>query len=319
MSGFILFVDSGGYKSLPAIDALRLICDGEAFESVTSSQAATLIVQNRPQIDILVTNDPDHRLLTLFRAKHPKGHVIFVTELPMKVYSSHLQNQEENLLDHVIVNKGREGWTVHQLRITLHKLRSADIFGIEKYLAPHTVIHRELVRSSNEREMLNHKVLRFAEACHLGQHAARTAFGISEELLMNAVYDAPAAAGIPRFQNIDQTQGIVLEPAEYGELSFGCDGQILAIASSDPFGELRKTTLLTYLKKVLRRDEGAGLIDQKKGGAGLGFFKILYSSHGIICNVSPKKRTEIMALIDIGDPLRDFSVMPRSIQYFNAP
>lgn len=313
-----LFVDAGGYKPLPQIEALRAISSDYAMESVADPRAALLILQQHPLIDLLVSNTPDHDLFQNFRAAHPGGVSILVTDLAMKNYSESLRGKEAELVDHIIVNKARENWTVNQLRITLHKLRTSDIFGIEKYLAPHTVIHREVIRASAERDILNNKVQKFAEACHLGQHLARVSFGITEELLMNAIFDAPAAAGVARFKDIDQITPVVLEPAEYGELSYACDGQILAISSSDPFGALRKNTLLTYLKKVLRREDGEGLIDDKKGGAGLGLFKILYSSHGIVCNVSPGQRTEIMALIDINDPLRDFSSLARSIQYFSA-
>lgn len=313
-----LFADSGGYKPLPTIEALRIVASGHQLESVTDSRAALLILKQRPDINLLVSNAPDFELFSQFRALHPNGESILVTDLAMKNYSSLLQGREAELVDHIIVNKGRENWTVNQLRVTLHKMKTKDIFGIDKYLAPHTPIQKELIRSSAERENLNLKVQRFAEACHLGQHISRVAFGITEELLMNTIYDAPLAAGIPRFQNIDQLTSIVLQPEEYGELSYACDGQILAIASSDPFGALRKQTLLSYLKKVLRREDGEGLIDDKKGGAGLGLFKILYSSHGIVCNVAKGQRTEIMALIDINDPLRDFSSLARSIHYFSS-
>jgi len=318
MNGSLLFVDCSGYKSLPSIEALRLISGGQTLESVTNLNAALEVMQNNDNISILVSNIPDLQLLTHFRQTNSKGEAILVTELPMKDYSALLKNTEEKLLDHVIANKGREGWTIHQLRVTIAKIRSRDIFGIEKYLAPFTIVHRAQVRGSAEREELNSNVMRFAEACHLGQHAARMAFGITEELLMNTVYDAPAAAGIARFKNVEQTQAIVLQPEEYGELTFGCDGQILAISTADPFGALRKETLLTYLKKVLKRDETDGLIDEKRGGAGLGLFKILYSSHGIVCNVKPGGRTEIMALIDVNDQLRDFASMARSIHYFRT-
>lgn len=318
MMATALFADAGGYKPLPQVEALRVIASNYNLESVADPRAALLILKKYPDISLLVSNAPDHDLFTEFRQRHPKGTSILVTDLPMKAYSEALRGKEAELIDHIIVNKGRENWTVNQLRITLHKMNTHDIFGIDKYLAPNTVIHREPIKASAERDVLNLQVQKFAEACHLGQHLARVSFGITEELLMNAIFDAPAAAGIERFKDIDQVTPIVLLPEEWGELSYGCDGQILAISSSDPFGALKKTTLLRYLKKVLRREDGEGLIDDKKGGAGLGLFKILYSSHGIVCNVSEGKRTEIMALIDINDPLRDFSSLARSIHYFSA-
>ena len=69
-------------------------------------------------------------------------------------------------------------------------------------------------------------------------------------------------------------------------------------------------------KKSCCRSDSANLIDTKKGGAGLGLFKILYSSHALICNVDPGRKTEVIALIDIQHQVRDFSKMARSVHYF---
>jgi len=39
-------------------------------------------------------------------------------------------------------------------------------------------------------------------------------------------------------------------------------------------------------------------------------------NNSLVCNVCPGKRTEVMALIDIGHQVRDFSKTVRSINYF---
>ncbi len=316
MRDCILYVDCNGYKPLPPGETLRIIGANYDVESVTDLISAAHVIENRDKIKILVTNIPNFKLLHSFRSKHPLGYIALVTAMPMKEYSAELKGAEDELLDHIISNRSLHGWTTHDLRITISKILSGDIFGIEKYLAPLCKIHNELVTSSQNRDYLNNKVMEFAQACHLGQHTSRMAFGITEELLMNTIYDAPAAGGIERFQNIDQTTAVKLKPEEYGSLSFGCDGRVLAISCADPFGALKKSKVFKYLKKVLKRSSTEGLIDDKKGGAGLGLFKILYSSHGIVCNVKAGSKTEIMALIDVNNQLRDFSAMARSIHYF---
>ena len=156
----------------------------------------------------------------------------------------------------------------------------------------------------------------FAEDNRLGQYTSKLVFGITEELLMNAIYDAPVAGGKLHYAELPRTSPIVLQPDEYGKLTFGCDGSVFAISVADPFGALKREKLFQYLKKVLRRSDSANLIDTKKGGAGLGLFKILYSSHALICNVDPGRKTEVIALIDIQHQVRDFSKMARSVHYF---
>lgn len=316
-SDAILYVDSSGYKSLPGGESLRLVSSDHNVLNVDSIDAALKLVETNDKIKLLISNSPSHELFSQLRASYPGITSVLVTDLPMSEYSQSLKNEEEKLLDHVIANKGSDSWVILELRTMIRKRFSHDIFGVDKYLAPNTVVYQEVVKSSAQRDLLNSKVQTFAEACHLGQSTSRMAYGITEELLMNTLYDAPAAAGIERFKSIEQTTTIELDENEQGLLSYGCDGQILAISSRDPFGALQQDKVFKYLKKVLKRNDSEELIDTKKGGAGLGLFKILFSSHSLVCNVEKGKCTEIMAVIDLNEPLRDFSIMPRSIHYFS--
>lgn len=314
----ILYLECPQFASLPSQTQLLSIStefDCTFLNSVPDSLNEIAKLKN---IDIFVSNTASFDLFNSLRKNHPSCSNILVTELAMAEYSENLNDTEEDLIDHIISSRQIDNWTCNEIRVTIHKEIGDDIFGIEKYLAANTTIHEEIVSSNFDRERLNQKVFDYAKSCHLGQHLSRMAFGICEELLMNTVYDAPLAAGISRFKNIDQTQEVELLPEEQGLLRYGCDGRILAISTQDPFGALKKETLLKYLKKVLKRSSTEDLIDTKASGAGLGFFKILYSSHGIVCNVSPKKKTEIMALIHVNEHLRDFSVMPRSIHFFDC-
>lgn len=288
-----------------------------AVDGVTDESAAIAALTNVGRYHIVVCNAPNLAIFETIRTRHPSAHAVLVTEAPMKDYSTALADREDQLVDHVIANRSREAWTVHELRVTVQKILTGEIFGIEKYLAPGTKVHEGVIRGSDDRDVYNKSVMAFVNDCKLGQHTAKMAFGITEELLMNTIYDAPVAAGLDHYAALPRTAPVNLQPNEYGRLSYGCDGRLLAICAADPFGALTKQKLLQYLRKVLRRSDTQNLIDTKKGGAGLGLFKILYSSHAIVCNVVPKHRTEIMALIDVEEQLRDFSTMARSIHFFS--
>ena len=314
----ILFIDQQGLKALPDRNQVDELFHKYDLSYVSSTKAGRLIVENQG-VDVVISNHPDFTFFSYLREKHPSTHIILVTELPMKDYSEALNGEEEILIDHVISLKSQGFWTIQELRVTVSKvLNPSDIFGIEKYLLPGTKIEKRPITGSKDRETLNDSVIKFATSCRLGQHLSKMAFGITEELLMNTIHDAPLAAGIMHYSEQPRTAPVSLKPEEFGELSYGCDGRVLAISASDPFGALKKQKLFQYLKKVLRRKDSVGLIDTKKEGAGLGFFKILYSSHAIVCNVKPNSQTEIMSLINVNEQLRDFSSMPRSIHFFSS-
>lgn len=307
MKGAVLFVDCDGSSPLPKLDALRLINPFNEVISVSSISSALAVLHNHKDISALVSNHPDFALFSYIKTNFPGSISILVTSMIMDDYSRLLNGQEDKIVDHIIANKSIHHWTLPQLRVTLSKISSSDIFGIEKYLAPQTKIHQSNIITSTEREVLNHEVMSFAHARHLGQHISRMAFGITEELLMNAIFDAPAAAGLKSSSKEEPTL-----------LRYACDSRTLAISTIDPFGALKREKLFSYIKKVLKRTESEGLIDNKKSGAGLGLFKVLYSCHSLVCNIKPKQKTEIMALIDLTDQLRDFSSMPRSVHYFES-
>jgi CheY-like chemotaxis protein len=318
MTKRVLYIDMPGSRPLPEASVLRVAAGEAEITAVTDPVSAVAALKTSSDLVVLVANAPDLDVFTAARQQRPEVSTILVTECTMEQYSRALQGQEDKLIDHVIANRLPSPWTINELRVTVQKILRQDIFGINKYLAPDTPIQQLTVRGSQDREVFNNAVMTFAEENRLGQYMAKLVFGITEELLMNAVYDAPVAGGHHHYGELPRTSTVTLKPNEYSQLTFACDGSTFAIAVEDPFGALTQPKLLQYLKKVLRRDDSANLIDTKKGGAGLGLFKILYSSHALICNVEPGSRTEVIALIDIQHQVRDFSKMARSVHYFTT-
>lgn len=314
----LLYVNVAGCPQLPSKDALSIFAHGVDVTAVTDLTAAHSVLASNPGLTCLVSNCTDRALFEASRAQNPKRSHILVTDKAMDEYSVQLGGHEDTLLDHVIAHRTATSWLNDELRVTIQKLMTGDIFGIEKYLSQDCDVHRIQIASSGSREQYNSQVYRFAEDCRLGAHIAKSVWGISEEMLMNAIYDAPAAAGITRFLNMPRTTRVELFDHERSTLSFACDGDYFIIAVEDPFGLMTKEKLNAYAKKVLRRADSNSIIDSKAGGAGLGLFKILYSSHALVFNVEEKKRTEIMAIIEINEQLRDFGKMPRSLHFFRA-
>jgi hypothetical protein len=316
MTKRVLYIDIPGRKPLPEASVLRVAGTSADIIGVTDPKSAIAVVRTTDQIDVMVCNSPVPELFETARELRPSLRTVLVTEHTMEQYSKLLLGREDVLIDHVIANRIPANWTINELRVTVQKILRNDIFGIAKYLAPATPIRELVVTGSDDREEFNTMVMNFAEENRLGQYMAKLVFGITEELLMNAIYDAPVAGGRHHYGELPRTESIKLQPNEYSKLSFGCDGSVFGIAVADPFGALTREKLFQYLKKVLRRADSSNLIDTKKGGAGLGLFKILYSSHSLICNVDAQRQTEVMALIDIQHQVRDFSKMARSVHFF---
>ena len=319
MKNKILFIELSTKKPFPKESTLRIITSGYDNTLERDVDKALARINSESDISVMVINDAVEEVFISYRKKFPNGTTILVTAGTMDEYAASLSYREELLVDHVIANSENSDWLIGDLRSTLQKLISGDIFGLDKYLLPSTKVHTRTVTDSMCRSTLNNEVAEFAEFQKLGSHISKLAYGISEELLMNAIYDAPVdEEGNSLYAGVHRSNKVNLKPNEYSELSFACDGQTLAIAVCDPFGSLKKEKFHNYIKKVVRRHEGIKIIDPKKGGAGLGLFKILYSCHALICNSMPNKKTEVISLINIHQQIRDFSKMARSLHYFVA-
>lgn len=312
----ILLAEIPGRKPIGSPTALSVAAVGGKVVSVAGIEQAIKTLQSSP-IRIVISNDPNISLFETARQCSPKSITMLVTDLPMEQYCAELGLEDQRLLDHVIGNFDTE-WATTDLAITLQKIIRSDFFGIEKYLSPNAAIQSRIIKGSAERESSNKSLQEWVEACGLGKNLMRLASGICEEMLMNAIFDAPVAGGRTHYESMERRAARELAQDEWAELKWGADGRNFAIAIADPFGAFERERWFSYLRKALKRSDSEGLIDTKKGGAGLGLFKMLYSSHGIICNVDPGKKTEVIALISVQHPMRDITHVPRSMHYFNT-
>ena len=312
-----LFVDVPGHQPLPHAPALHIAAVGLKPVVVSGIDQANAVLKSGQNILTVTSNAPDLDLFLAVRAQYPHAKIILCTALTMADYCAALQNRDAEILDHIVAHTTEE-WCIQDLRITMQKLVRNDIFGLEQYLGSETSVVERKVTSSRDRDTYNAEVQKWAESCGLGKNIARLTYGITEELLMNAIYDAPVAGGRTHYEDLPRTEHRELLPDEYATLRFATNGSMLALSILDPFGAFQRRKWWEYLRKVLKRADGEGLIDTKKGGAGLGLFKILYSSHAVVCNVEPGKRTEVIVVIDLAQQVRDFAFTPRSIHYFNT-
>lgn len=192
-----------------------------------------------------------------------------------------------------------EGPDEHDLFAAVRRLLDGpDSPGVTPYLLAGAPVHEVSVRSSADKDdALNH-VIAFAESMDLGGEKLRRVELSAEELLMNALYDAPRNSdGAERHARLDRRTPITLGADETVHLRYGCDGQTLAVAVSDPFGSLGKAAVLDRLRKV--RD-GVPRPAAGVAGAGLGLVMTYSVANQLIFAISPGRLTEATAVLHMG-------------------
>lgn len=194
-----------------------------------------------------------------------------------------------NLLVHPMPVLGEE------LTITAQKLIRHDLFGAEKYLLWGTELRAATLTRASQRA---HIVSDLAEQIRARGQSARVAsmaMLVTDELISNAVHNAPVDAHGAHYR-ADLARDLELELDAHHQvaLRWGCDGRYLAIEVTDRFGSLDRETILRAMVPSGVKDGSAG--------AGMGIALAYRSCDHLVFNLAPGKRTEVIALIDIRHP-----------------
>jgi len=194
-------------------------------------------------------------------------------------------------------------FAIKNIQATLNKILSHDIFGIEKYLSKDSEIHEIKIERSSLRSEYTSKLQDHFKKLGLRASLLDRCWIVTEEMLMNAIYDAPTdSKGKSLFNHLPRTQEIVLAANESAKLRFASDGEILAISVTDPFGVLKKKTIFDYLQSCYQGN--AGSMNKEKGGAGRGLHQIVENSDLVIFNVKDRVKTEVLCLICIESAMK---------------
>ncbi|CAN5501410.1 hypothetical protein BH11MYX1_BH11MYX1_27640 [soil metagenome] len=133
----------------------------------------------------------------------------------------------------------------------------------------------------------------FFERHEVSDRTVTSIIEVAEELVMNSLYDAPFEAGylktiVPRTENIEL-------PQEHAcEISYGIEREQIFVRVRDTFGALTRRRLV----EVLGRCNASSVkLDETRGGAGLGLWRIFSAASSVSIRVSPRHVTDILISI----------------------
>jgi len=195
--------------------------------------------------------------------------------------------------DHIISAEGN--WK-SILGITLWKVASGHVFGIEKYMPQGTEIHLLRLTSYRGRSRAIDRIISFAEQARFRASQRQSVAQVCEELLMNALYNAPVDnEGQKVFAEVEPKKRLEMKSPKPVSIRYAASGDLLALAVRDRFGTLRKETVIQYLRKCL---DGRDQIDRKTSGAGLGLYLVTSRSALYVNNIAPGVATEAVVVFD---------------------
>jgi DNA-binding response OmpR family regulator len=267
--------------------------------------------------DVLCVNSEFVDLVEPAHAKNPEILSVFLTSKDAPAYIQVLRKYDK-ISNIVSRNEEDRIFTLKNLLTTISKLVSGDIFGLEKYLNWGVEVKEHTLQNSKQRSGLVDQLRNDFRDLGVRSSVVSRCEMIAEELMMNAVYDAPTdASGKPKYNHLPRTQEINLEPSEYSTLRYACDGMLVGVSVEDEFGAFDRKTILDYLQASFEGRSNELQASMKKGGAGRGLFQIIQTADLVVFNVRPRFKTEVMAFLNI-QPDANKNKNATSFHYFLA-
>lgn len=230
----------------------------------------------------------------------------FAVLLTSKDVQGNLRALENNrFVDHIISRDAEDrNATIRYVLTALSKLLNKDLFGIEKYLTWGVEIQSKTVSHSSQREELREELHGYFKKMGIRSTVLDRVNTVVEEMLMNAIYDAPVdSQGKSIFNHISRKEEIVLDTHQQSQLRYASDGVLLAVAVKDPFGSLTKEIIVDYLLSCYNGQ--AGSMNSNKGGAGRGLHQIIENADLTVFNVKKGVRTEVICLFNVDGQKRE--------------
>jgi hypothetical protein len=171
--------------------------------------------------------------------------------------------------------------------------------GPTPYLLSGTLIEERVVGSSQEREAVLAEVLEYVDRFAFSDEKLRRIETVTDELLLNAVYDAPMddqpdGTRRPRFASVDRRKAIKLGAQEQIRVRFGCDGRMLAVSVCDRFGSLTRANAVSHVQRVLERLGPRPRVGTD--GSGLGLVLCYSNANQLVVHGSAGRFTELTAV-----------------------
>ncbi len=275
---------------------------GVKLDIAASREEAMDFLKTGKLVDLAFIGSGLAEMIPVMQAEQPHAKLVYMAtndipaELPiLKKYASQITN---------IISRNPDDrfFTVKNVSTTVSKLVSKDIFGLEKYMIWGAEVKSCKVSSSEDRASLIKEMSDHFESLGLRSGLVERAAGVAEELLMNAIYDAPTTpGGQPLFNHLSRTNRVDLSPTSCAEFRFACDGMMAGISVRDPFGRFPMQTLLNYLERNYQSSDRPEVAMQEagKGGAGRGLHMIVENSDLVVFNVKRVVSTEVMAFFNL--------------------
>lgn len=178
-------------------------------------------------------------------------------------------------------------------------------FGLNTLMKPGTKIQKIVLQKSGQKQEAVEAVRNFLVAAKYQSRMATVIANAVDELLMNAIFDAPIDdLGKQLYASAPRTTHIDLIGKHAVEMQVSFDGTYVGITAIDQFGSLDKSKLLTHISKIYTQEEYK--VRSSVAGAGIGLATVFRSGGSFFFVSEGGTRTEVTVFFKRTDNFREF-------------
>ena len=188
--------------------------------------------------------------------------------------------------------------------------------GPAPYLLTGTAVEERLIGGSADKDEALAALLADAARFGLSDEKVRRIETAADELMLNAVYDAPrdgersagaaradadprTANGKPLHAEMDRRTPVVLAAQAQVRARWGCDGRTFVVSISDRFGALQRATVGAHIQRLLDARSPRLGRSGVTGGAGLGLVLTYSAANQLALQVVRGRFTEATAALHV--------------------
>lgn len=178
--------------------------------------------------------------------------------------------------------------------------RATQPAGPAPYLLAGTPIEERVIGGSADKDDALAALLADAARFGLSDEKVRRIETAADELMLNAVYDAPRdERGRPLYADMDRRTPVVLAAQAQARARWGCDGRTFVVSVADRFGALQRATVGAHIQRLLDARSPRLGRSGVTGGAGLGLVLTYSAANQLALQVVRGRFTEATAALHV--------------------
>ena len=178
-------------------------------------------------------------------------------------------------------------------------------FGLENFFDKSVKVQQVTLKLASQKQLAVEAVRKVIMSVNFKSRMASVVANAVDELLMNAIFDAPAdELGHPLFETVSRDQEMELKGKQEVTMQIGYDGTYLGVSVRDLYGSLDKSRLMTRISRRYREEEYQ--VKETRAGAGIGLGTVFRLGGSLLFASESHVRTEVTVLFKNSSNYREF-------------